>query len=128
LKQPPVALACPLVFPSACLDPVQGAATTARVNLRGHFESIEELCFVLRFAGDLLDPGQRGERVGIVYPGTFGFGFAAVDAPIAERELCLGPGDPALEPFLDGRERVTVHMVEGSATLAGVTVRVTGER
>ena len=124
----PVSLSCPLVFPSACFPPMAGTETTVDIRLPGRFESIEELCFSLRFEGDLLDPG---DNVGIIYEGTNGFGFQnGGETAVDERSICLAAGfhDAELAPFLDGAQTITVFVVQGSVTLSGLRVEVEGSR
>ena len=131
LEGAPVDLVCPLEFPMACLDPMEGTATDVTISIPPDRGEIEQLCLILRFQGDLLDPGtgriaERGERIGIIYPGTFGFGNqAGLHAPQPKVTSCLEAGDDRLAPFLDGEETITVHAVEGSVMLAGVSVKVT---
>jgi hypothetical protein len=132
LESAPVAMSCPVSFPSACFDPAEGNAATASVKLHRKFASIESICFKLRFEGDVIDPGpsldQRGDWVQITFEGTWGFGFLnwSDEPSYAEREVCTG-GTSEADAFADGKHDVTVNMVLGSATLAELQVSVTGE-
>lgn len=127
LKRAPIALACPVTFPQACWEPAEGNVARAAVRIPHGIESIDQVCFVLRFEGDLVDPGERGESVAITFPGTYGFGWQnGTGHSVDTVTSCLAAGyhDVEIASFLDGRETISVFMNEGSATLASVAVTI----
>jgi len=129
LSAAPVDLVCPVIFPQACGSPAAGNSASAAIRFKGRFATVDSVCFVLHFQGDLVDPGERGERVEITYAGTWGFGFANwTDAPIADRTVCVGGPGSETDAFADGRHDITVFMAEGSATLASMEVYLVGSR
>lgn len=101
-----------------------GKQKWANVDFGHGFSSISRVCVTSTFDGDLADPGET------VYYGPFDnsrYGWTNVsNGPIASRTVCSTTASES-EGFMDGDESFAIEMYAGEATLAGLTVEVTGK-
>jgi hypothetical protein len=105
-------------------------AVKGRLMVPGaRFASIDSVCFMFAFSGDLLDPGD-GLLIDLGGSPQTTFGFQNVsDTSITTRTVCIVSGfhDDLLALLLDGRQRFELTTDNGSVTVSDLQVVITGQ-
>lgn len=116
--------------PPPALVEVQ-APITASVDFGMPFAAIDEICFIFFFEMDpfyeLLDPGDELTVGPFPTTNNPAFGFTNNTSQMqADRTICLAPGDPIIDLFLDGREDFGIEMQRGGVLIGGLFVQING--